>query len=156
RLDRRTQSSSANLVQSPKEIATETTHISLPADKLENGQQPAPKDDHQPQDAVIEGGDPDDDPNDEDDAEQTPQEAGDEPKEKPTEFGQAILDSICAHVETAPQRGQTGGHGHIAWSIGKTSEVVAHVAEQLHKPVKSVAGGLSNLIEKGYLRNDLS
>jgi thiol-disulfide isomerase/thioredoxin len=84
------------------------------------------------------------------------QKAALEPTTKPTEFGQAILDTICAHVETAPHRGQTGGHGHISWSIGKASDVVAHVATQLHKPLKSVAGGLSDLIEKGYLRNDLS
>ena len=72
-----------------------------------------------------------------------------------TKFGQAILDTICAHVATAAERGRTGGHGHIAWSIGKTSVVVAHVARMLNKGVKSVAGGLSDLIEKGYLSSDL-
>lgn len=125
------------------------------ADEPNTIQHPAAKQDHEPEDAMIEPSD-DSDPNDEDHEEQAHQEPSQQgPKEKPTEFGQAILDTICAHVETAPQRGQTGGHGHIAWSIGKTSEIVAHVAEQLNKPVKSVAGGLSDLIEKGYLWNDL-
>jgi hypothetical protein len=43
--------------------------------------------------------------------------------------------------------------GHIGWAIGKTPEIVAQVAKKLGKEVKSVAGGLSDLIEKGYLSN---
>ena len=82
---------------------------------------------------------------------------GARPAEPPTSditpFGQQILDAVCDAV--ANPGDETGGMGHISWSIGKTSALTAAVAKHLGKDQTSVAGGLSDLIEKGFLSSDL-
>lgn len=65
-----------------------------------------------------------------------------------TRYGQQILDTICDVVA------ERLGIGFFGWTLGKTADVVAYVAGKIGKPIRSVAGALSDLVEKGYLDTD--
>ena len=64
---------------------------------------------------------------------------------KLTQFGQSILDAILDHATPVV------GMGFIGWSIGKEPEITKWLAAKLGKPVKSIAGGIADLVNKGYL-----
>jgi hypothetical protein len=72
-------------------------------------------------------------------------------QEKPKIFGQQILDCICDRVA----RDAGTGMGFACWSIGKTAQIVSYVAEMHKLDIKSVAGGLSDLINKKYFCSEL-
>ena len=65
-----------------------------------------------------------------------------------TPFGQQIVDALCDKV--AP----TCGMGFVNFDVGRERKVVRWLARKLGRAIKSVAGGVADLVEKGYLANE--
>lgn len=70
-----------------------------------------------------------------------------EPSSKPTKFGQQLLDLLCDHVAPVCEM------GFVTWSIGKEPEIVRWLAAKLDRSIKSIAGGIADLVEKGFLNS---
>lgn len=64
---------------------------------------------------------------------------------KPTPYGQRLLDAICEKVE------EELSFAWIGFDVGNTDQIVKYLSKRFGKSVKSIAGAISDLIEKEFL-----